>query len=132
MFRQSKEAKSDAQEALDMEALELRQRGMSYRRIAEELGVPRSTAHNRVTRALDRYREVSAETAEQVRTSELEILDQLLERHIRRIDDPEHLDTATGKIQSLLARKARLTGADEALVEVGEGPQKITISFGGQ
>lgn len=125
-----KAAQLDAQEALDAEALELRQRGMSYRRIAETLGVAQQTAHNRVTRALDRYREAASETAEQVRTSELEILDQLLERHMRRIDDPEQLDTATAKVQSLLARRARLTGADEAIAEIGEGEQKITIRFG--
>ncbi|RKN61873.1 hypothetical protein D7231_31875 [Streptomyces klenkii] len=114
----------------DAEAAALRARGLSYRQIADELGVARTTAHEMVERALQA---IVQEPAEQVRQLELDRLDHMyrsalgvLERRhvtvsqgrIVKADDGEPLEDdgpvlqAIDRMLRIQERRARLLGLD--------------------
>ncbi|MCF3101436.1 hypothetical protein IPZ58_07560 [Streptomyces roseoverticillatus] len=78
----------------DAEAAELRARGMSYRRIAAELGIDVHTAHDAVERAL---KAIVQEPAEKVRALELERLDLLYERAVQVLER-RHVTVSQGRI----------------------------------
>ena len=78
----------------DAQALELRAAGATYRQIAQRLGVSVSTAHECVTRGLDRTRR---EPAEQLRELELERLDRL-QVEATKVLAARHVIVQAGKV----------------------------------
>lgn len=92
------------------QALKLRTRGWSYRRIAAELGIGKSMAHRYVVDALDELRTENAESAAHLRELELQRLD---ERDSMLWDGEKEL---TPEINNALhknsERRARLVGLD--------------------
>ncbi|MFO0851666.1 MAG: sigma factor-like helix-turn-helix DNA-binding protein [Gemmataceae bacterium] len=67
-------------------ALEYRKQGCTYQQIADRLGCGIKTAHKHVNQALARLREDCRETAEEVRTLELQKLDQMEARLVEQIE----------------------------------------------
>lgn len=78
----------------DAKAAELRARGWSYRRIADEMSVDVHTAHTAVQRAL---RAIVQEPAEEVRTLELERLDLLYVAAVEVLER-RHVTVSQGRI----------------------------------
>lgn len=104
--------------ALDVEAraIALRVAGKAYDEIAADLGLPRSTAHGIVARALRRRREVLGENLDTVREIEAERLERLHAAHWSRATeatgedaDPDAATTTTLRIAE---RRAKLLGLD--------------------
>ncbi len=60
-----------------VESLRLRQRGLTYSQIANELGVSRKTAYRDVKKELEKIQKTCSEEAELVREIELRRLDEL-------------------------------------------------------
>lgn len=97
----------------EAEALNLRSVGYTYRRIAEAQQVNVSTAHRRVTRALDRL--VPVDKVEQVRRIEAEGLEAAKVRVMEKlavVDDPDVLGRLVGSLVKLSDRYSRLLGLD--------------------
>ena len=63
----------------EIEALELRKKGMSYRAIAQVMGLTEAGAYGCVSRALNTLRTNATEKAEEVRDLELARLDRMLQ-----------------------------------------------------
>lgn len=80
----------------DAEACRLRSRGLSYRKIAAELGTDVATAHEAVQRAL---RAVVQEAAEDVRAIELDRLDRM-HREVMAVLERQHVTVSNGKVVS--------------------------------
>lgn len=97
--------------ARELEALELRKKGMSYDAIGEALGISKSGAYLCVMRALESITKEAAEEADAVRQLELERLDAALVGLSTRI---QHGDPAavTAMIR-VSERRARLLGLDK-------------------
>ena len=68
------------------EALELRKQGLSFRDIGKRMCIHWTTAHQHVNRALDELRERTKQSAEQLRTIEIEKLDRLEADLVKRLD----------------------------------------------
>lgn len=94
-------------------ALELRSAGLSYRQIADALGVSRASAWRIVTRGLDELTAKCAEKAEQVKALELVRLDAMRVLLWPKRGDPRVCDS----LLRISERVARLHGLD--------APQKI-------
>lgn len=67
------------------QALELRKEGYSYAQIGRIVGCSMRTAHKAVTKALARVNAACRDTAEQIRTVELQKLDQLETQLVQQI-----------------------------------------------
>ena len=93
-----------------LEALRLRQRGRSYPRIAEELGVSLTTAHRYVTTELERLAKECGEEAAIVRQMELDRLDVALDALADRIEQGD--DRAVATMLRIQERRAKLLGLD--------------------
>ena len=93
----------------DAEAARLRSKGWSYRRIAAHFGIDHHSAYNAVHRAL---RDTLQEPAEELRTLELQRLDEELERL-------EELETAARKV---LARQHLTVAPSGQVVYHGSEP----------
>lgn len=134
---------SVAREQNRLKALELRGSGKKYREIASEMGVSLTTAHELVQEGLAELVDKVAETAEQVRTIELDRLDTLhgvlmtklkLQRREMVTTDGQKVmvpDPNERTIESLLKvaeRRARLMGIDAPTEISGPsgGPIPIT------
>jgi len=91
----------------DREALRLRSQGLSYREIADELGVDTSTAYRRTQRALSA---VPVEDVESYRLLELDRLD-ALQRAIwdKAIDGNLN---ALDRVLAIMSRRSKLLGLD--------------------
>jgi DNA-binding CsgD family transcriptional regulator len=114
-------ADEDAIEARQERAIRLRVQGFNYREIAAELGISVGTAYNDCSAAMKRIREQTRESAEEVRSVELDRLD----RMIRALEVKAFGDGDTRAIDTLLKvseRRAKLLGLDapELHVNVGE------------
>jgi transposase len=135
----------------DATAARLRARGLTYRRIAAELGVDVATAHRAVKRALEA---TVAEPAAEVRQLELERLDTELERlaeleeRVREVLEAKHVTVQHGAVVQLdgqplpddgpvLAAADRLLKIEDARRRKGErrarllgldAPQKVETS----
>ena len=108
-------------------ALDMRSRGYSYTDIAKTLGVSRSTAHKYVTTELDKIREETRASAEQVRGLELSRLDRLWRRAEELLDsDDDDGAKAIGAALRIMERRARLLGLD-AQVEQVAGSVTLTV-----
>lgn len=105
------------------EALELRKRGLSFREIAKRMGIHFTTAHQHVNHALDELRERTKQSAEQLRTIEIEKLDRLEADLSTRLegctDDQDGAKLAAVMIKITESRR-KLLGLD--------APQKMEVS----
>jgi len=99
--------KTEADALNDRDALRLRSEGLSYREIAERLGVDTSTAYRRVQRALSA---VPAEDVETHRALELDRLD-ALQRAVwdKAIDGNLN---ALDRVLAIMSRRSKLLGLD--------------------
>jgi hypothetical protein len=102
------------------QSLNFRKAGMTYEQIGTQLGITRQAAHSAVTRALTRIAQHTNESAEQMRTLELERLDRMLAAIWSMVlnGSTYHIDTAL----RIMARRAKLMGLD--------APEQA--NFGGQ
>jgi len=92
----------------EIACLELRMAGRTYRAIAAELNISKSGAYHAVMRALRRLNEKSAEATAEVRTLEVQRLDDLLENLWPYRHKPAYVD----RILRVMERRARLLGLD--------------------
>jgi predicted transcriptional regulator len=99
------------QDALnDTEALRLRSLGYSYGRIAEELGIAKSTAYERTQRAL---RAIPLEAVEEYRTIQREQLDRLMASWL-----PEAIagnPKAAEIVLKIIEKRSKLEGTDQPI-----------------
>lgn len=109
------------------EALRYRESGLKYRQIAEKMECSIATAHELVVRGLEQLNDQAMETAAQIRTIELNRLDEMwMELERKKDQSPKVLET---KIK-VMERRARLLGLD-APVQIGGpdgGPIPISIT----
>lgn len=124
---------------LEAEAVRLRARGLSYRKIAAAQGVAVSTVYDRVQNVL---KATIAEPAEELRTLELQRLDEELERladleeTVKKVLGAKHLTVQHGQVVTLngeplpddaakLAAIDRLLRIDEQRRRNGEARRKL-------
>ena len=100
--------------------LELRKMGLNYRQIGEEVGIPRQSAHRHVVKALTDIRERTHENAEQVRTMELQRLDDIIVRLSPQVRQG-HLGSID-RIFKAMDRRARYLGLDAPARVEASGP----------
>ena len=103
------------------EAVKLRKMGLGYPQIADRLGYnSRQAAHRAVTTALAEIRESTAESADDLRTLELERLDHLWQiafadaatnRNMRAIDTLLRISERRAKLEGLDRADARIADA---------------------
>ncbi len=114
-------AEEDKIEARQADVIRLRVAGFNFREIAAELRVSVSTAHADYVEAMKKIRETTRESAEEVRSVELDRLD----RMIRALETKAFGDGDTRAIDTLLKvseRRAKLLGLD--------APEKHDIQAG--
>jgi len=105
--------RTEDQALLDVEALRMRGKGWSYQRIADNLGVAKSTARDRCERALAA---VPVETVDEYRKIMDEQLDQILEPALQKaLSGDKGALFAIDRVVVILDRKARLWGLDRAV-----------------
>jgi len=99
----------------DAEALKLRSEGLTYRQIAELLGINTSTAYRRVENAL---RAIPADGVEEMRQLEGERLDKL---HAALWDRALEGDLpAIDRLLTISARRSKLFGLDSPTRQINE------------
>lgn len=93
-----------------VEALRLRAAGMNYEEIGEKMGIPKGSAYRCVMKALALLRENVKEEADQVRTLELQRLDNMFRHAFEAIEkgDIRAIDQAL----RCMVRRAKLLGLD--------------------
>src|SRR5262245_18532903 len=91
-------------------AIDLRLQGMTYREIAQELGVTPTRARQLVSEALAALQKDTAESAEELRRLELDRLDQLQSGLWEEAADGNL--KAVGAVLKIMERRARLVGLD--------------------
>ena len=103
--------RTEEQAILDTEALKLRSNGLTYQKVADSLGVSKSTAHERVQRALAA---IPKEAVDEYRKLENERLDELLEFVLKKAHDPENKAAmfAVDRALAIFERKGKLNGTD--------------------
>jgi len=103
--------RTEEQAILDTEALRLRSNGLTYQKVADSLGVSKSTAHERVQRALAA---IPKEAVDEYRKLENERLDELLEFVLKKAHDPENKSAmfAVDRALAIFERKGKLNGTD--------------------
>jgi predicted transcriptional regulator len=107
-------------------AIELRKSGATYEAIGDQLGVSAQAAHQHVQRALKRIIDETNETADEVRTIELQRLDRALQAIWRRVlqGDVHAIDRSI----RIMERRAKLLGLDAPTkVEAEVGPVQIEV-----
>lgn len=99
-----------------VEALKLRIAGLSYRKIAKEVGVSVGMAHRYVTEALEEIRHDISEKADELRTLELERMDSMLAAIWPLIIEAQGEDgpnlAAVDRILRIMERRSKLVGLD--------------------
>lgn len=109
----------------DAEAARLRRRGYSYARIAAELGVSRSSAHEAVQRAL---RAIVEEPAQDVRQLELDRLDEMWQAVVKVLE-ARHVTVSNGKVVTLdgspVEDDAPVLNAVDRLLRIQERRSKL-------
>ena len=104
--------RTEEQAILDTEALKLRSNGLTYQKVADYLGVSKSTAHERVQRALAA---IPKEAVEEYRKLETERLDTMLERVMEKVthdDGKSGFLFAVDRALAIMDRRAKLLGLD--------------------
>ena len=103
--------RTEEQAILDTEALRLRSNGLTYQKVADYLGVSKSTAFERVQRALA---SIPREAVEEYRKLENERLDELLELVLKKAHDPDNKAAmfAVDRALAIFERKGKLNGTD--------------------
>ena len=103
--------RTEEQAILDTEALRLRSKGLTYQKVADYLGVSKSTAFERVQRALAA---IPKEAVDEYRKLENERLDELLELVLKKAHDPENKAAmfAVDRALAIFERKGKLNGTD--------------------
>jgi len=104
--------RTEEQAILDTEALRLRSNGLTYQKVADSLGVSKSTAHERVQRALAA---IPKEAVEEYRKLETERLDTMLERVMEKVthdDGKSGFLFAVDRALAIMDRRAKLLGLD--------------------
>ena len=91
-------------------ALELRKQGLSYTKIAAEIGCARSTAHLYVSRELEALAQTCHDEAEQVRDLEIHRLDDLYMQALQHVQAGEI--PAIDRCLRIMERRAKLLGLD--------------------
>lgn len=112
-------------------ALQLRIKGMSYRRIGDALGVSHVQAFNDVKTELGRIAKESQDAAEELRTLELERLDAMLVAIAPLISASDKRPANLGAIDralNIMARRAKLLGLDAAEKTEVSGPGGAPIT----
>lgn len=94
------------------QALELRAQGMTYERIAKQVGISRARAHAAVTEALEELTKQCAESAALVVRLELERLDALFAAWYPRATGDEPDARACRLCLEIMDRRAKLLGLD--------------------
>jgi len=112
--------------AREAACLELRKAGLTYAAIGERLGMSESGAWRAVMRALKRLMERINEQAEDVRTLEVQRLDDLLETLWPYRHKPAYVD----RILRVMERRARLLGLDAPERREISGGMEIEIGWG--
>jgi len=110
--------RTEEQAILDTEALKLRSNGLTYQKVADYLGVSKSTAFERVQRALAA---IPREAVEEYRKLENERLDLLLEKVLDKAlaeDDNKGFLFAVDRALAIFERKGKLNGTDSPVKTV--------------
>lgn len=100
-----------------LDALNLRLKGLTYQEMGKELGVTAKTAHDRVLRALKHQREEFAEKADEVREQELARLDLLMQKVMDRamaLGDPKDIEA----VLKIMDRRAKYLGIETTKIQV--------------
>lgn len=108
MTTTSASVRTEDQAILDTEALRLRSSGKTYQKIADQLGVTKATAYNRVQRALAA---IPYEAVEEYRRIEGDRLDAMLEVALTSvlIDGKVH---NVERVIQIMDRRAKMLGLD--------------------
>jgi predicted transcriptional regulator len=108
MGTSSASVRTEEQAILDTEALRLRSSGMTYQKIADQLGVTKQTAYNRVQRALAA---IPYEAVEEYRRIEGGRLDAMLEVALNSVlvDGKVH---NIERVIMIMDRRAKMLGLD--------------------
>ncbi len=106
-------------------AMELRRDGKSYSKIGEELGCSATRAHKIVTEELQKVRDKLTEETSEVKTLELQRLDELFVIAFERAEAGNL--SAIDRCIRLMERRARLLGLDmpEKMEHIGSMVQDI-------
>lgn len=91
-------------------AVQLRRMGWSYGRIANQLGITKSSAHKAVTKAMTEVQQLLDTDAETARAMELERLDEL--QSYLWLPASKANAQAVEKILKIMERRAKLMGLD--------------------
>lgn len=109
---QKKAAEKGAILQRQLQALDMRKRGLSFRAIGEKLGVTHVTAYNDVMKELSRLAKERDDSLEELRQLELERLDMLIIalEPMARVGDPG----AVNAFLKCMERRAKYLGLDAA------------------
>jgi transposase len=117
--------RTEDQALLDVEALRLHGTGLSFQKVADRLGISKSTAYERCQRALDA---VPIKDVGEYRKVMDEQLDQVLEVALQKaVSGDKGALFGIDRVVMILDRKARLWGLDRAVKQSLE----ITMYEGG-
>jgi len=103
--------RTEEQAILDTQALRLRSMGLTYQKVADQLGISKSAAYERCSRALAA---IPAEVVHEYRRLENERLDTLLEVVMKKAVDPNNKAAmfAIDRALAIFDRKGKLYGTD--------------------
>ena len=106
-------------------AIALRLDGKNYRAIAQELGVGLATAYRDVAAVIDRTKAEANESADEIRSLELERLDRAIAGLMPQVDagDPRACDT----LVRLQERRSKYLGLDAPTKHEHSGPEGAPI-----
>ena len=105
--------RTEEQILLDIEALRLHSTGLSFEKVADRLGVVKSTAYERVQRAL---KDVPVKDVEEYRKVMDAQLDEVLEVALQKaISGDKGALFGIDRVITILDRKAKLWGLDKAV-----------------
>lgn len=110
----------------EIQALELRKRGLSYRAIGTKLNISHEQARQDVERELRRLADTRQDKAEELRELELERLDTLQEglEAMAAVGNP----SAVASMLRVMERRARLLGLDAPLkADVTSAGEKLNL-----
>jgi predicted transcriptional regulator len=114
------------------QALELRKAGATYRQIGEAMGFTEQRAHQIVTHELVRLNKDRAESAEGVRTLELDRLDAIFMGQYKQAKAGHQ--GAVNACLSIMARRAKILGLDAPMKmaqtdPTGTQPSEIIVRY---
>jgi hypothetical protein len=120
----------------ESKALSLRQRGYSYQKIADELGITMQGAADCIRRAVAKLQAECSEKAEEVRQLELDRLDAMLMGLWSKAEEGD--PAAVDRVLRIQERRAKYLGLDVAqkvditTVEGIDAPRFVPMLPGGQ